>query len=288
MTIRVIARTSAPSKTKYMGPLIKTIMTRCIHCTLCVRFSTEVAGVEDMGLVNRGENAEITTTSNMQCVGAVGQCHRLMPGGCADIQTLCIRRASLGADEDGIDRRNGCGRQQRPHRCRGQRGAACLPRLHEDVNEEWISDKTRFAVRRIEPSAFGSAVYPEKWPIAHRRVGRMHWLWPPISKKKPAVRRSAPLSAISASVEAMFALKGLMDGLGSPNLDCRQDGSALDARSAAAAYRFNTTIAGIEEADACLIIGSTLGSKRLSSTRVCASVAGEGGFKIRCSGRITT
>ena len=110
---------------KYMGPIVKTVMTRCIQCTRCVRFAEEVAGVEDIGAIGRGENMQITSLSGTRGrERAVGQCRRSLPGRRADQQTLCVRSAAVGADQDAGHRRDGRGRHQCPHRRARASGAA--------------------------------------------------------------------------------------------------------------------------------------------------------------------
>jgi len=240
---------------KYMGPLIKTIMTRCIHCTRCVRFSTEVAGVEDMGLINRGENAEITTLEHAVASELSGNVIDLCPVGALTSKPYAfVARPWELTKTESIDVMDAVGSNVRID-ARGNEVLRVLPRLHEDVNEEWISDKTRFACdglsrqRLDQPYIRGAdgRLAPASWQDALKlAAGKL---------KEAGGSKTGAIIGNHASVEAMFALKGLMDGLGSPNIDCRQDGAALDA-SVAASYRFNTTIAGIEESDACLIIGS--------------------------------
>ena len=134
-------------KDKDLGPLVKTVMTRCIHCTRCIRFITEVAGVPDLGATARGEHMEVGTyVEKALQLRAVRQHHRPLPGRRADLQALCLRRAVVGAGEDRQRRRAGRGRRQHPRRCRGPEVLRILPRLNEDVNEEWLGDKSRFAV----------------------------------------------------------------------------------------------------------------------------------------------
>ena len=240
---------------KYMGPLIKTIMTRCIHCTRCVRFSTEVAGVEDMGLINRGENAEITTLEHAVASELSGNVIDLCPVGALTSKPYAfVARPWELTKTESIDVMDAVGSNVRID-ARGNEVLRVLPRLHEDVNEEWISDKTRFACdglsrQRLDQPYIRKAdgrLAPTSWQDALALAAD--------KLKEAGGAKTGAIIGDHASVEAMFAMKDLMDGLGSPNLDCRQDGAALDA-SVAAAYRFNTTIAGIEEADACLIIGS--------------------------------
>ena len=130
---------------KYIGPLVKTVMTRCIHCTRCVRFTTEVAGdfrTRSDRPRRRCGNHDLSRTGNV--VGASGQRHRLVPGRRADIEALRVQCAPMGAAEDGIDRRDGCVGIGDPRRFRGREVMRIMPRVNEDVNEEWISDKTRF------------------------------------------------------------------------------------------------------------------------------------------------
>ena len=240
---------------KYMGPLINTIMTRCIHCTRCVRFSTEVAGVEDIGLVNRGENAEITTLEHAVASELSGNVIDLCPVGALTSKpyAFAARPWELTKTET-IDVMDAVGSNIRVD-ARSNEVLRVLPRLHEDVNEEWISDKTRFACDGLSRQRLDQ-------PYIRGADGRLAPAsWQDALKLAAAKLREAGGSKVGAiigdhaNVEAMFALKGLMEGLGSPNIDCRQDGAALDA-SVAVSYRFNTTIAGIEDADACLIIGS--------------------------------
>ncbi len=240
---------------KYMGPLIKTIMTRCIHCTRCVRFSTEIAGVEDMGLINRGENAEITTLEHAVASELSGNVIDLCPVGALTSKPYAfVARPWELTKTESIDVMDAVGSSIRVD-ARGNEVLRVLPRLHEDVNEEWISDKTRFAcdglsrqrldrpyIRNAE-GKLAPATWPEALVLAAEKL------------KSAGGSKSAAIIGDQACAESMFALKSLMSELGSPNIDCRQDGAALDA-SAPASYRFNTTIAGIEEADACLIIGS--------------------------------
>ena len=104
---------------KYLGPLIKTVMNRCIHCTRCVRFMTEVAGVEELGAIGRGEDMEITTYLERGIsLGAVGQRERPVPGRRADAPAVGVHRAAVGAAQDRDHRRHGRGRLGHPRRLR--------------------------------------------------------------------------------------------------------------------------------------------------------------------------
>src|SRR5574339_1241771 len=132
---------------KYIGPLVKTIMTRCIHCTRCVRFTTEVAGITELGLIGRGEDAEITTyleqamTSELQS-NVVDLC----PVGALTSKPYAFtaRPWELGKTQS-IDVMDAVGSAIRVD-SRGREVMRILPRTNDDVNEEWISDKTRHVV----------------------------------------------------------------------------------------------------------------------------------------------
>lgn len=241
---------------KHLGPLVKTIMTRCIHCTRCVRFTTEVCGVADMGLVGRGEDAEITTyleaalSSEMQ-----GNVVDLCPVGALTSKPYAFHaRPWELVKTESIDVMDAVGSAIRVD-TRGKEVMRIMPRLNEAVNEEWISDKTRYIwdglkTQRLDrPFAKKDGkLQPVSWTEAFQII----------ADKIKGVDGSK-LGAIAgdlASVEEMFALKQLMTSLGSTNIDCRQDGAALDPAKGRASYIFNATIQGIEDADAVLIIGS--------------------------------
>ena len=240
---------------KYMGPLINTIMTRCIHCTRCVRFSTEVGGVTDMGMVNRGENAEITTLEKAVSSELSGNVIDLCPVGALTSKpySFVARPWELKKVET-IDVLDAVGSNIRVD-VRGNEVMRVLPRLNEDVNEEWISDKSRFSCDGLRRQRLDK-------PYVRNVAGKLEpasWdeVFAAISAKATGVSgdRIAAIAGDQCDAESMFALKGLMDALGSPHLDCRQDGAALDA-SVRAGYLFNTGIAQSEDADVCLIIGS--------------------------------
>jgi NADH-quinone oxidoreductase subunit G len=241
---------------KYIGPLVKTIMTRCIHCTRCVRFATEVAGVPELGAIGRGEDMEITTyleqamTSELQS-NVVDLC----PVGALTSKpyAFAARPWELGKTQS-IDVMDAVGSAIRID-TRGREVMRILPRANEDVNEEWISDKTRHVVdglrtqRLDQPYVRGSGrLQATSWKEAFSVIaGRV---------KTSGGKRIGAIVGDLASVEEMFALKELMTRLGSANIDARQDGSAIDPKWGRASYLFNATIAGIEQADALLIIGS--------------------------------
>ena len=241
---------------KYIGPLVKTIMTRCIHCTRCIRFSAEVAGVPELGATGRGEDMEITTyleramTSELQ-----GNVIDLCPVGALTSKPYAFQaRPWELVKTESIDVMDAVGSAIRVD-TRGREVMRILPRLNEDVNEEWISDKTRFIwdglksqrldqpyVRRgtrLEP-----ATWSEAFGVIAAKIGAT------------SAKRIAAIAGDLAGVEEMFALKSLMQAFGSPNLDCRQDGAKLDPKHGRASYIFNPSIAGIDQADLILLVGS--------------------------------
>ena len=240
---------------KYMGPLIKTIMTRCIHCTRCVRFSTEIAGIEEIGALGRGEHLEITTLEKAVGSELSGNLVDVCPVGALTSKPYAFAARSWELRKtDSVDVLDAVGSNIRVD-CRGREVMRVLPRLHEEINEEWIADKTRYAcdglgrqrldrpyVRNAE-GKLQAATWDEAFHAIANRLGGL---------------KGAQIAAIAGDlcdVESMLALKDLVTGLGSANLDCRQDGAKLDPRTRAG-YLFNSTIAGIEQADAVLLVGS--------------------------------
>src|SRR4030095_354353 len=241
---------------KYIGPLVKTIMTRCIHCTRCIRFSTEVAGVPELGAIGRGEDMEITTylehamTSELQS-NVVDLC----PVGALTSKpyAFAARPWELNKTQS-IDVMDAVGSAIRID-TRGREVMRILPRANDEVNEEWISDKTRHVVDGLRTQRLDQ---PYVRVDGHLRPGAWGEAFDAIAArvKQSDARRIGAIVGDLAAVEEIFALKDLMTRLGVANLDCRQDGAALDPKWGRAAYLFNATIAGIEKADAILIVGS--------------------------------
>jgi NADH-quinone oxidoreductase subunit G len=240
---------------KYMGPLINTIMTRCIHCTRCVRFSTEVGGVTDMGMVNRGENAEITTLEKAVSSELSGNVIDLCPVGALTSKPYAFAaRAWELTKTETIDVMDAVGSNIRVD-ARGNEVMRVLPRLNEDVNEEWISDKSRFACdglrrQRLDKPYIRDSdgkLKPASWDEAFSLI----------ANKADGLSgdRIAAVAGDMCDVESMFALKALMDSLGSQNLDCRQESVSVNS-NVRAGYLFNTGIANTEDADVCLLIGT--------------------------------
>ena len=241
---------------KYIGPLVKTSMNRCIHCTRCVRFTAEIAGTSDMGAIGRGEDMEITTylqtamkselSGNIADICPVGA---LLP----KPQNFRARPWELNKTP-GVDVMDAVGSAIRID-TRGREVMRILPRINDLVNEEWISDKTRQVVDGLKRQRLdrpfireNGRLRPASWNEAFAAI-----------KAKAANVSPEKIGAIAGDlvcVEEMFALKQLVEALGSKNLDCRQDGTKLHPKFGRASYLFNTTIPGIEEADALLIIGA--------------------------------
>ncbi len=241
---------------KYIGALVKTSMNRCIHCTRCVRFATEVAGVPELGAIGRGEDMEITTylehamTSELQS-NVVDLC----PVGALTSKPYAFvaRPWELNKTES-IDVMDAVGSAIRID-TRGREVMRILPRLNEDVNEEWISDKTRHVVDGLRAQRLDRPYIRERG-----RLRPADWTeaFALIAQKVRATRpdRIGAIAGDLCAVEDMFAAKDLLARLGSRNVDARQRGSMIDPRWGRGAYIFNSTIPGIEAADALLIVGS--------------------------------
>lgn len=240
---------------KHMGPLIKTEMNRCIHCTRCVRFTTEVAGVSELGLVGRGEDAEITPyleqalTSELQ-----GNVIDLCPVGALTSKPYAFHaRPWELVKTETIDVMDALGSNIRVD-SRGREVMRILPRVHEGINEEWISDKTRFIWDGLKSQRLdkpyvrkGKKLAAASWDDALDVVAK--------AMKKAGTKVGA-IAGDLAGVEEMYALKGLMTSIGSGMTDCRPAMSGIDPNLPRGAYIFNAGIAGIDEADAILLIGT--------------------------------
>ena len=239
---------------KDLGPLISTHMTRCIHCTRCIRFLNEVAGVEELGACSRGEHMEITTwieaalSSELQ-----GNIIDLCPVGALNSKPYEYRARSWELKKtESIDVLDALGCNIRVD-SRGNEVMRVLPRLHEGINEEWISDKTRFAYdglrrRRLDvpmvkrDGKLREASWSEALQVAAERLGGV------------APGRIAALIGDLVDLESMVLLKDLCAALGVPHVECRQDGARL-GHGPRSSWLFNPTIAGIERADVCLLVG---------------------------------
>jgi NADH-quinone oxidoreductase subunit G len=239
---------------KYMGPLVKTVMTRCIQCTRCVRFATEVAGVNDLGATGRGEDMEITTYLEKAFASELsGNVVDLCPVGALTSKPYAFNARPWELRKtDSIDVMDAQGASIRID-TRGPQVMRVLPRLNEAVNEEWISDKARHACdglvrqRLDRPYVRKSGkLQPATWAEAFAAIAAK------IASTTPD--KMAAIVGDLAAAEEIKALKDLMGSLGVKNLDCRQDGAKLGGERQG--YLFNTTIAGVEAADAILLIGA--------------------------------
>ena len=242
-------------KDKDLGPLVETHMTRCIHCTRCIRFATEVAGVEELGATGRGEHMEVGTyvekaLSSEMSANIIDLC----PVGALTSKPYAFNARPWELTKtESVDVMDAVGSNIRVD-SRGAEVMRILPVLNEDINEEWISDKTRFACDGLRRQRLDrpyvrrdGKLQPASWDEAFAVIA-----------DRIAASSGDKIAAIAGDqvdCESMTALGDLMDGLGSPHRDCRQDGAALDA-TARAGYVFNTTIAGIDDADACLLVGT--------------------------------
>ena len=237
---------------KYMGPLIKTVMTRCIHCTRCVRFSEEIAGVDEIGALYRGEDTQITTylehaASHELSANVIDLC----PVGALTSRPYAFEARPWELKKAlGIDVSDAVGANIRID-SRGREVLRILPRVNDDVNEEWLSDKARFQVdgltrRRLD----------RPWLRKNGKLVAATWdeAFAAIAKVKPG----ASIAAVAGDMvdcETLFAAKALLGALGSSLLEGRQTGLNYAADNLAA-VNFNSTFAGIETADAILIVGS--------------------------------
>ncbi len=254
---------------KYMGPIVKTVMTRCIQCTRCVRFAEEVAGIEEIGAIYRGENMQITSYLEKAVTSELsGNVIDLCPVGALTSKPYAFEARPWELKKTpAIDVMDAVGTNIRLD-SRGRAVLRAVPRINEDVNEEWAHDKTRHAVDGL----------------THRRLD------------KPYVRKDGKLVAASwqeafdaikavwsdeaavvagdmVDCETMFAARELA---GSAMLEGRQTGLAYDT-SSLSAVNFNTTIAGIENADVILLVGSDLRREApLVNTRIQKAVRKKG------------
>jgi NADH-quinone oxidoreductase subunit G len=239
---------------KFMGPLVKTVMTRCIHCTRCVRFAEEVAGVEEIGAIGRGENMQITSYLEAAITSELsGNIIDLCPVGALTSKpyAFAARPWELKKTES-VDVMDAIG----TNIVIGARGREVLrvtPRINDDVNEEWASDKTRFAAdglmkRRLDTPYVrkDGKLQPASWGEAFAAI-----------KTALTGVKGSEIAAIAGDLndlEGLVALKDLMGKLGSTRVECRQDGAALDA-GAPASYRLNSKLAEINAVENVLLCG---------------------------------
>jgi NADH-quinone oxidoreductase subunit G len=239
---------------KYMGPIVKTVMTRCIQCTRCVRFAEEVAGVEDIGAIYRGENMQITSYLEKALASELsGNVVDLCPVGALTSKPYAFEARPWELTKTpGIDVMDAVGTNVRID-SRGRQVLRVLPRVNDDVNEEWAHDKTRHHVdglieRRLD----------RPWV---RRDGKLQpATWAEAFDAIKAVNAGSSVAAIAGDLvdcETMFAARALLGALGSTLLEGRQTGLKYDV-SSLSAVNFNSGIAAVEDADCILLIGTNL------------------------------
>ncbi len=241
---------------KYIGPLVKTVMTRCIQCTRCVRFTTEVGGVQELGLAGRGEDVEITTYLEQAMSSELqGNVIDLCPVGALTSAPYEFKARPWELTKtETVDVMDAVGSNIRVD-VRGREVLRILPRLNEEVNEEWISDKTRFVWDGLRSQRLDKPYVRENGKL---RAATWDEAFGKIADKVAAAggEKCAALVGTLSATEDAYALKALMTAIGSPNIDCRGPGSVLGQIGGRAGHMFNATIAGIENADAILLIGS--------------------------------
>lgn len=241
---------------KDIGPLVKTVMTRCIQCTRCVRFTAEVAGTGDMGLISRGEDVEITTYLETAMASELqGNVVDLCPVGALTSRPYEFKARPWELTKtESIDVMDALGSNIRVD-SKGREVVRILPRLNEDVNEEWISDKTRHVVDGLRTQRLD-----RPYVRSNGKLAAASWTAAlgAVADKLKATDPSKVGIVVGdfASAEELFAVKSLADALGIASVDARADGSLIDPTAGRATYVFNTTIAGIEQADAVLLVGT--------------------------------
>jgi NADH-quinone oxidoreductase subunit G len=241
---------------KYLGPLIDTYMNRCIHCTRCIRFMTEVAGVEELGAIGRGEDMEITTYLERGMYSNLsGNVVDLCPVGALTSKPYAFMARPWELTKTlSIDAMDALGSAIRID-ARGREVMRILPRVNDAINEEWISDKTRHVwdglrTQRLDRPYIRQhgKLVPASWDEAFAAIAA--------KLKTLDGARFGAIAGDLAACEEMFALKRLAEAFGSSNLDCRQDSAKLDPALGRASYLFNSTIAAIDQADAFLLVGT--------------------------------
>ena len=241
-------------KDKNLGPLIKTHMTRCIHCTRCVRFAEEVAGVDQLGTVGRGEETEITTFLEQAIDSELsGNIIDLCPVGALTSKPYAyVARPWELKKTDSIDLMDAFGSNVR-FDTKGDKIMRVLPRVNESINEEWISDKTRFAYDGLLSQRLNSGyILQGKKLIEVSNKDLVSLVTDKLKNSKKS--KIGALIGNTLDCETIFSFKKFLEKLGCANYDCRQDNSFFIPGDRSS-YLFNTSISGIEESDLCLLIG---------------------------------
>ncbi len=250
-------------KEKYMGPLIKTEMTRCIHCTRCVRFASEIAGIPELGAIGRGEDTEITTYLEKSMESELSaNVVDLCPVGALTSKPYAFEARSWELKKtETIDVMDAVGSNIRVDTY-GWEVKRILPRVNEDINEEWISDKTRYACDGLLKQRLDTPYIRE-----NGRLQKSSWnkaLRLLISKLKSFNSDEVGgLVGDLADLEMIYSFKSFFEKcIGSKNFECRQDRIYINPFERMN-YIFNSTINGIEDSDFILLVGT---NPRLEAT----------------------
>ena len=242
-------------KNKNMGPLVSTIMTRCIHCTRCVRFSTEIAGVDDLGLLGRGENAEITTYLEKTIESELsGNVIDLCPVGALTSKPYAFKSRPWELKKtETYDVFDAIGSSIRVDTL-GNSVLRVLPRINEEINEEWISDKTRFAIDGLSRQRLDKVYVKKndkleitKWDDALLNISKEIEL--------RGQENTISISGKFTDVETLYSSKKFLSSIGSNLYDCRFD-NAQFIEGSRNSYLLNSSIQNIENADSILLIGT--------------------------------
>ncbi|MBP6112019.1 MAG: NADH-quinone oxidoreductase subunit G, partial [Sphingobium sp.] len=239
---------------KYMGPIVKTAMTRCIQCTRCVRFAEEVAGVPEIGAIGRGENMQITTYLEHAAKSELsGNVVDLCPVGALTSKPYAFEARPWELKKTfAIDVMDALGTNIRLD-SRGLQVLRVLPRVNDDVNEEWASDKTRHHVDALVRKRLDK-------PYVRKAGKLVEASWDEAFAAIAAVKHGGSVAAVAGDMldcETLYAGRELVRALGGTMLEGRQTGLAYDV-SSLAAVNFNTRIAGAETADVILLVGTNL------------------------------
>ncbi|MFP3018546.1 MAG: NADH-quinone oxidoreductase subunit NuoG [Candidatus Tisiphia sp.] len=248
-------------KDKYMGPLIKTHMTRCIQCTRCIRFATDIAGVEEIGTLYRGEHMEVTSYLERSLESELsGNIIDICPVGALNSKPYSFKARSWELTKtESIDVLDAQGCNIRVD-SRGPEVMRILPRVNDDINEEWISDKARFAYDGLKYQRLDSPYIRKNGKLVEASWSDAIALVAQKLESLAGDQVGDQIAAIAGTLvctESMFLLKTLLQKLGCNNFDSNQFNYKID-QSSRGNYLFNTTISRLKEADLALLIGANI------------------------------
>ena len=240
---------------KHMGPLVSTIMTRCIHCTRCVRFSTEIAGVDDLGLLGRGENAEITTYLEKTIESELsGNVIDLCPVGALTSKPYAFQSRPWELKKtESIDVFDGMGASIRID-SRGKSVLRILPRVNDEINEEWINDKSRFAIDGLSKQRLDVPfIKKEGKLVTSNWNSSLELIISELNKR--SLKNTLALSGKFTDIESIYSAKVFLRSIDSNFYDCRFDNAQFIPNNRGS-YIFNSSIQEIDNSDAILLVGS--------------------------------